>query len=213
MAGAFSEGENEFVLSVKNALFGTTLNYSCQSHPFNRSGNVSGFLVGGNLSIMAHLTGTPSMPSLKGAILFLEDVGEYLYNIDRMLLQLDRAGKFKDLAALIIGGFTDYKDTITPIGKTAYELIADRISGYKFPVVFDFPVSHDKNNVALGFGMEYLLKVVPEMIKLIGKPGLKQLHPVAGSIYIHSCAYRSKHNYIALGNAMTFNLSFFYIVE
>lgn len=170
MAGAFADGEDEFVLSLKKALTGKVLSYSIESHPFNRTGNAIGPLLGGNLSLLAHLTGTPSMPSLKGAILFIEDVGEYLYNIDRMLLQLDRAGKLKSLAGMIIGGFTDNKDTITPIGKTAYELIADRISGYPFPVAFNFPVSHDKNNFALRAGMNHSLKVGNSRVSLTGKP-------------------------------------------
>ncbi len=170
MAGAFAEGEDEFVLSLKKAISGKMLRYTIENHPFNRTGKASGPLLGGNLSLLAHLTGTPSMPSLKGAILFIEDVGEYLYNIDRMLLQLDRAGKLKDLAGMIIGGFTDNKDTVTPIGRTAYELIADRISGYDFPVAFNFPVSHEKNNVALRVGMHHTIRVNPLQVQLTGKP-------------------------------------------
>ncbi len=170
MAGAFAEGENEFILSLKNALLGRILSYRTESHPFNRKGEATGPLLGGNLSLLAHLTGTSSMPSLKGAILFLEDVGEYLYNIDRMLLQLDRTGKLKDLSGMVIGGFTDCKDTVTPIGKTALELIAERISGYSFPVAFNFPVSHDKNNVALRTGMLHTLKVGKNGSILSGKP-------------------------------------------
>jgi len=170
MAGAFADGEDEFVLSLKKAITGNELSYTIENHAFNRTGEVSGPLIGGNLSLLAHLTGTPSMPSLKGAILFVEDVGEYLYNIDRMLLQLDRAGKLKNLAGMIIGGFTDCKDTITPIGKTAYELIADRISGYSFPAAFNFPVSHDKFNVALRVGLNHTFKVEHTQVTLKGKP-------------------------------------------
>ena len=170
MAGAFTDGENKYILSVKKAITGKSLSYNIENHPFNRTGEAIGPLLGGNLSLLAHLTGTPSMPSLKGAILFMEDIGEYLYNIDRMLLQLDRAGKLKDLAGLIIGGFTDNKDTVTPIGKTAYELIADRISGYDFPVAFDFPVSHETNNVALRTGMHHTLKVGKKQAILTGEP-------------------------------------------
>lgn len=170
MAGAFADGENEYILSFKKAITGKSLSYSIENHSFNRTGEASGPLLGGNLSLLAHLTGTPSMPSLKGAILFVEDVGEYLYNIDRMLLQLDRSGKLKDLAGMIVGGFTDNKDTVTSIGKTAYELIADRISGYDFPVAFNFPVSHETNNVALRTGMNHTLKVGKKQVILTGKP-------------------------------------------
>lgn len=170
MAGAFAGGENEFVLSLKKAMTGKTLHYTCKSHPYNKPGEATGPLLGGNLSILAHLTGTASMPDLKGAILFIEDVGEYLYNIDRMLLQLDRAGKLKNLAGMIIGGFTDCKDTVTPIGKNAYELIADRLSKYQFPVAYDFPVSHEMNNLALRAGMLHTFKSGKNEIILSGKP-------------------------------------------
>lgn len=169
MAGAFSEGENEFVLSLKKAITGKNLVYKTKTHELNRIGEAQGPLLGGNLSLLAHLTGTPSIPLLKGAILFIEDVGEYLYNIDRMLLQLDRAGHLKGLAGMIIGGFTDCKDTVTPIGKDAYGLISDRLSKYRFPVAFDFPVSHDKNNVALRVGMMHTLKVGKSQVMLSGK--------------------------------------------
>jgi muramoyltetrapeptide carboxypeptidase len=170
MAGAFAEGENEYVLSFKKAITGKILSYKTENHPLNRGGEATGPLLGGNLSLLAHLTGTPSMPDLTGAILFIEDVGEYLYNIDRMLLQLDRAGKLKDLSGMIIGGFTDNKDTVTPFGKTAYELIAERLSRYQFPVAFNFPVSHERNIVALRAGMYHTLKVGKDRVTLTGNP-------------------------------------------
>jgi len=91
--------------------------------------------------------------------LFLEDVGEYLYNIDRMLYQLKRSGKLSKLAGLIIGGFTENKDTERPFGQTAYEIIHNVVKEYKFPVAFGFPVSHGKENYALKIGVGYKLKV------------------------------------------------------
>jgi muramoyltetrapeptide carboxypeptidase len=116
-------------------------------------------LIGGNLCLLAHVIGTDSEPGTKDKILFLEDVGEYLYNIDRMMLQLKRSGKLKKLAGLIIGGFTDNKDTERPFGKTAYEIINEHVKGYDFPVCFDFPVSHNKENYALKVGGTYQLTV------------------------------------------------------
>jgi muramoyltetrapeptide carboxypeptidase len=125
----------------------------------NREGQAEGALVGGNLTLLAHLIGTDSDIKTKNKILFLEDVGEYLYNIDRMFVQLKRAGKLDKLEGLIIGGFTDTKDTERPFGKTAYEIIYDHIKEYDYPVCFGFPVSHEKENYALKVGVNYQLNI------------------------------------------------------
>ena len=109
--------------------------------------------------MLAHLTGTPSDLKTKGRILFLEDVGEYLYNIDRMMRQLKRSGKLDKLAGLIIGGFSDAKDTERPFGQNAYEIIREIVKEYDYPVCFGFPVSHEKENYALKVGVGYKLKV------------------------------------------------------
>lgn len=161
MAGAFNdEGfKNEFVLSLKNALEGKKAKYQCEVHAFNQKGEAVGELVGGNLALLAHLVGTGSDLKTKGKILFIEDVGEYIYNIDRMFYQLKRSGKFSKLAGLIIGGFSDMKDTERPFGKTAYEVIHELVKEYDFPVCFDFPVSHTDRNYALKIGAGYKLKV------------------------------------------------------
>lgn len=161
MAAAFNdEGfNNEYVQSLRQALEGKTARYHCGVHEFNHKGEAIGELVGGNLALLAHLVGTPSDIKTKGRILFLEDVGEYLYNIDRMLHQLKRAGKLDKLAGLIIGGFTDNKDTERPFGKTAYEIIHDMVKEYDYPICFNFPVSHEKENYALKVGVGYKLKV------------------------------------------------------
>ena len=161
MASAFNDGgaENEFVQSLKNVLAGKKAKYSCGEHAFNRKGEASGELIGGNLAILAHLTGTDDDINPKGKILFIEDVGEYTYNLDRMMYQLKRSGKFSKLAGLIIGGFTDMKDTERPFGKTAYEIVKDLIDEYDYPVCFGFPVSHADENYALKIGVEYKLKV------------------------------------------------------
>lgn len=177
MAGAFNEGvrsneagdkitEDEYIRSLKNALEGKKAKYSCPVHEFNRKGEAVGELTGGNLSLLAHLTGTISDSKTKGRILFLEDIGEQLYNIDRMLLQLKRSGKLDKLAGLVIGGFTDTKDTDRPFGKTAYELIRDAVKGYDYPVCFGFPVSHGKENYALKVGVGYKLKVSGKKVLL-----------------------------------------------
>jgi len=161
MASAFNnnEFENKYVASLKNALGGNKIKYQCKPNEFNKKGEAVAELVGGNLSLLAHITGTSSDIKTKGKILFLEDVGEYLYNIDRMLYQLKRSGKLHKLAGLIIGGFTELKDTERPFGKTVYEIIHDIVKEYNYPVSFGFPVSHSKENYALKIGVGYKLKV------------------------------------------------------
>ena len=106
------------------------------------------------------------MPDTRGKILFLEDVGEYLYNIDRMLYQLKRAGVFDHLAGLVIGGFTDCKDTERPFGKTVDEIFNDLLKPCRFPVCYGFPVSHGKENLALKSGAAYQLKVTAKKVSL-----------------------------------------------
>lgn len=161
MANAFNDNgwRSEYVQSLHKALTGKKNKYVVAPHEFNRKGKARGVLVGGNLSLLAHQAGTPSDIKTKDCILFIEDVGEYLYNIDRMLLQLERAGKLQHLAGLIVGGFTDNKDTTIPFGQTVEEIIHDRVAKYSYPVCFHFPVSHDTANVALKVGVVYELTV------------------------------------------------------
>ena len=168
MAGAFQDGghKNEFVQSLRKSITGKKSSYEAAVHPFNHPGKVSGVLVGGNLALLAHLVGTSSDLRTKGKILFVEDVGEQLYNIDRMFYQLKRSGKLDKLAGLVIGGFTDCKDTDRPFGKTAYEIIHDLVKEYTYPVCYGFPVSHDKENYALKVGGTYTLSVSRNKVKL-----------------------------------------------
>lgn len=169
MASAFNEIDenNPYIISLKDALEGKPAHYDCAPHAFNITGEAKGQLVGGNLTLVAHLIGTRSDIRTKDRILFLEDVGEYLYNLDRMMLQLKRAGKFDDLAGLIIGGFTETKDTERPFGKNVYDLIFEHVSEYKYPICFGFPVSHDKENFALKVGAKYHLQVSSDRVSLI----------------------------------------------
>jgi muramoyltetrapeptide carboxypeptidase len=161
MVAAFNdEGYmNEYVLSLKNTMEGKPAVYQTVPHTFNNKGKAEGPLVGGNLALIAHLIGTRSELKTRGKILFLEDLGEHLYSIDRMFVQMKRSGKLDDLAGLIIGGFTDMKDTDRPFGKTINELIHDQVKDYKYPICFGFPVSHDKENYALKTGLVYKLSV------------------------------------------------------
>ena len=168
MAGAFNDGENsnEFIVSLHKAITGKKSNYKIAAHPFNQQGTATGELVGGNLSLLCHLVGTKSEIHTKNKIFFLEDIGEYIYAIDRMLVQLKRSGKLQNLAGLIIGGFTDMKDTERPFGKTVYEAITDLIKEYNYPLCFNFPVSHSKENFALKVGVEHQLKVGKKTVTL-----------------------------------------------
>ena len=168
MAAAFNDDgyKNEYVGSLKNALQGKKLKYQTPVHPFNRKGEAIGELIGGNLALLAHLVGSNSDMKTKGRILFIEDIGEYLYNIDRMLYQLKRSGKLSKLSGLVIGGFTDIKDTDRPFGKTVYEIVQEIVQEYDYPVCFDFPVSHSTENYALRMGVEYKLKVTKARVTL-----------------------------------------------
>lgn len=164
MAAAFNDGGpgGPYVQSLRLALEGKELNYSCDPHPFNRPGRVTAPITGGNLALLAHLTGTRSAAPMAGKILFIEDVGEYLYNIDRMFRQLKRGGHLDHLAGLIVGSFTEGKDTVRPFGATAEEIIRDGIAEYGYPVCFGFPVGHDGRNVALRTGIPHRLTITGE---------------------------------------------------
>lgn len=168
MAGAFNDGgdQNEYVQSLRKALSGKKGRYSCAPHAFNRTGTATGELVGGNLALLAHLTGTGSDIRTKGRILFLEDVGEYRYNIDRMLHQLKRSGKLSKLAGLVFGGFTECKDNERPFGKEVDEILRDIVAEYDYPVCFDFAVSHTDRNYALKIGSPYTLQVTRDKVTL-----------------------------------------------
>ncbi|MBA2250849.1 MAG: LD-carboxypeptidase [Chitinophagaceae bacterium] len=168
MAAAFNEegDKNEFIQSLKKALTGEKGNYKCAAHAFNKNGSTTATLMGGNLSLLAHLIGTVSDTSTKNKILFIEDVGEYIYNIDRMMYQLERSGKLENLAGLIVGGFTEMKDTTVPFGQTAEESIKDILKKYNYPVCFGFPVGHIKENYALKIGLKYELNVGGRIVEL-----------------------------------------------
>ena len=168
MAGAFNNDgfKNEFVLSLKNALEGKKIKYQCMPHEFNKKGQAIGELIGGNLALLSHLVGTDSDIKTRGRILFIEDVGEYLYTIDRMMYQLKRSGKLAKIAGLIVGGFTDIKDTERPFGQTAYEIIRDIVKEYDYPVCYGFPISHEKENCALKIGVGYKLKITKSKVIL-----------------------------------------------
>ncbi|WP_316829399.1 LD-carboxypeptidase [Pedobacter aquatilis] len=150
----------ETILSIKNALIGEQMGYTALPNTNNRLGKIDGVLVGGNLSIIETLAGSDSDLDTRDKILFIEDTGEYLYSIDRMLWNLKRSGKLTNLKGLIVGGFKVKPDDAgEEFGKTIYEIVLEKVEGYKYPIVFDFPVGHQRNNFALKCGVKHVLEV------------------------------------------------------
>ncbi len=145
--------------SIKTVLFGEEYSIEIPSEKKNRVGKVSGKIVGGNLSILYSLCGSPSAINTDNKILFIEDLDEYLYHIDRMLQNLKRNGLFDNLKGLIVGGMTEMNDNEIPFGKTVHEIILEVCEGYDFPIAFDFPAGHIKDNRALVFGREVSLEI------------------------------------------------------
>ncbi len=153
------EGGEESLESLRKILFGEILNYKIAPNPMNRIGLGEGQLIGGNLALLSHIIGSKSDIDYDEKILFLEDINEYLYNIDRMMIQLKHSGKLKNLAGLIVGSFSDCQDNDVPFGKTANEIIEEAVSGYDFPVCYGFPVGHEADNWAMPCGRELRLLV------------------------------------------------------
>jgi muramoyltetrapeptide carboxypeptidase len=161
MAAAFTltEGDSRAIDSLHQVLKGKRNTYRCSPSPYNRIGKSTGRLVGGNLTLMVNSIGTAQQINSRNKILFLEEIGEQLYHIDRMFYQLKGSGLLNNLAGLVIGGFTDVKDTERPFGEEVESLIRKIVDEYKYPVCFHFPVSHGKENVALKIGAVYQLSV------------------------------------------------------
>ncbi|MEQ8520788.1 MAG: LD-carboxypeptidase [Vicingaceae bacterium] len=155
----FDNNSPESLQGIQDALFGSTIGYQFAPDSFNTPGSASGPVVGGNLSIMYSLVGSSSMPPLKGSILFLEDLDEYLYHIDRMIVALKRAGVFETISALVVGGMTDMNDNEIPFGKNPVEIIADQLEEYSFPISFGMPAGHLSDNLPLIFGRPAHLEV------------------------------------------------------
>lgn len=169
MCGAFTkESEHSgHILNFKSAIFGEELTYAFPASTFNRAGSAEGILTGGNLAMLAHLTGSASEVDTDGKILFIEDIGEHLYNIDRLLLNLKRAGKLDNIKALLVGSFTENQDTERPFGQTVEEIIWDKIKDHDYPVAFNFPCGHQEINYTLTLGMRHRLDVRKDGSELV----------------------------------------------
>lgn len=148
------------IQSIRQALMGENMDYSSPAVAQNRLGTAEAILVGGNLSLLTTLSGTPSDLDTDGKILFVEDTHEYLYNIDRMFWNLKQTGKLSQLAGLVIGGFQLKPDIESEeFGRTIYDIVNEKVKDYNYPVCFDFPVGHQKNNFALKCGAGHILEV------------------------------------------------------
>ncbi len=154
----FATNTPEALASLFDVLEGRKPQYHFALHPLNRKGKAFGILMGGNLSVLYSLMGSRSFPDAAGKILFLEDLDEYLYHIDRMMMALKRAGVLENLAGLIVGGMTGMHDNTIPFGKTAEEIIRESVEEYDFPVAFGFPAGHQPDNRALIMGAEVKLE-------------------------------------------------------
>jgi muramoyltetrapeptide carboxypeptidase len=157
----------ESVETLRKAIFGENLEYEIPYSPANRLGFAKGEIVGGNLSILYSLMGSNAQIDCKGKILFIEDLDEYLYHIDRMMMSLKRCGCFEGLNGLIIGTMTKMKDNDIPWGKNANQIIEDVTKEYSFPILYNFPAGHFHDNRALIFGKQVSLELNATTSKVI----------------------------------------------
>lgn len=157
-----TEVQSLSIETLHKALFGETLEYSFENHSLNVKGEAKGELTGGNLSLLYSLNGTRFFPDTRNKILFIEDVDEYLYHIDRMMQNLFHSGALNRVKAVIAGGFTKMKDNDIPFGKTAEEIIAETLRPFGIPLCLNFPSGHQSENNTLIFGREVLLSIGEE---------------------------------------------------
>ena len=159
MPYTFDEATPESLVSLQKALFGEKQTYTYVSEFENKIGECEGVLIGGNLTLLSMVQGSVSEMDYTGKILFLEDVGEHEYAIDRMLRMLKRAGKLAKLKGLIIGAFNEIGEEKIPFGQTADEVIWSLVKEYDYPVCFNFPTGHIDNNMAMILGAKVQLKI------------------------------------------------------
>ncbi len=164
------DNDAESAESLRKALFGEPLEYTFPAHPLNSAGTAEGELAGGNLSILVSLNGTTVFPELRNKILFIEEVDEYLYHIDRMMLNLLHSGALNRIRGLVAGGLTKMHDNEIPFGKSAEELISEITAKFRIPVCFSFPAGHQLKNKTLIFGRQTRLRVKKGSCSLIFNP-------------------------------------------
>jgi muramoyltetrapeptide carboxypeptidase len=163
-------GSEASIESLRKALFGEPLEYNLGTHPLNMPGNISGILTGGNLSILYSLTGTPSDIKTEDKVLFIEDLDEYLYHVDRMMMNLKRSGRLSGIKAMIVGGLTKMNDNTISFGKQAEQIISEYTQEAGIPVCFNFPAGHIADNRTLIMGREVQLNIDPNGVSLLFLP-------------------------------------------
>jgi muramoyltetrapeptide carboxypeptidase len=159
MPGTFEDATPESLESLRKALFGEEISYTVEGHVLNREGEAEGILIGGNLTLLIAMEGSVSAMDYRDKILFIEDVAEQEYAIDRMLRVLNRSGKLAQLKGLIIGAFNEIAEESIPFGQSVEEVILEIVRPYDFPVCFNFPVGHIADNCAMVLGEHGQLKV------------------------------------------------------
>jgi muramoyltetrapeptide carboxypeptidase len=169
MLQGYANSTPESSESIRKAIFGESLeyNFSVNAHNRGESSLIKGTLVGGNLSMLYAAIGSESEMDTDGKILFIEDIDEYLYHYDRMLVSLKRAGKLTNLKALVVGALIDIKDSTIPFGRDAYQITLEQTAQYGYPVYFNFPAGHTKDNRALIMGSNVVISQHNETIKMI----------------------------------------------
>ena len=168
MPFCFEKKTLEAKQSLFDVLIGKPLRYEFPAHPLNRLGEMEGEIVGGNLSVLYGMIGSNSFPETDGKILFIEEVDEYIYHIDRMMHGLKRAGKLEHLKGLIIGGLTQIHDNPEPFGMSVEEVIAEAVAGYCYPLCFGFPAGHLDDNRAVVFEQKARIEVTTENSVFLG---------------------------------------------
>lgn len=154
-----SKASEEAKETLRKALFGEPISYTLPCEHLNKFGVAKGELVGGNLSILYSLFGSPSAIDCSDKILFIEDLDEYLYHIDRMMMNLKRNGCLESLKGIIVGGMTKMRDNEVPWGKNAEQIIDDITKEYNIPVIYNFPAGHLADNRALILGKQVRIEV------------------------------------------------------
>ncbi len=168
MVRSLKEGSfnNTGIKNLWELLQGNPPSYNIQTHVLNRNGKAKGTLIGGNLSLLYALIGSPYDFNPTGKVLFIEDVGEYLYHLDRMMFALKISGKLAGLAGLVVGQMSNMQDNETPFGLTANQIISNAVKDYNYPVIFDFPAGHARQNEPLILGARVNMDVNKEKSEL-----------------------------------------------
>ncbi len=168
MSAGFGKGDAglPYIMALKQMLEGNAQPVEAKVHPYNKLGEADGILVGGNLCLITHLIGSENQLDTKGKILCIEDLGEFHYNVDRMLIQCKNAGLLDELAGLVVGGFTDMQDEATAFGETVIAMILRLTKEVNYPICFDFPISHELDNMPVQLGASYHLSVTTNRVLL-----------------------------------------------